>query len=57
MCCCILHSSKVLSHREAKARIEHWTKRFEAEAWLKKKVDELSKGMQQKVQFISVAIA
>jgi ABC-2 type transport system ATP-binding protein len=47
---------KGLSHREAKARIEHWTKRFEAEAWLKKKVDELSKGMQQKVQFISVVL-
>ena len=47
---------KGLSRAEAKARIEHWAKRFEAEAWLKKKVDELSKGMQQKVQFMSVLL-
>jgi ABC-2 type transport system ATP-binding protein len=47
---------KGLSRAEAKARIEHWAKRFEAEAWLKKKVDELSKGMQHKVQFMSVLL-
>ncbi len=47
---------KGLSSAEAKARIAHWAKRFEAEAWLKKKVDELSKGMQQKVQFMSVLL-
>ncbi len=47
---------KGLSRAEAKARIAHWAKRFEAEAWLKKKVDELSKGMQQKVQFMSVLL-
>ncbi len=47
---------KGLSSAQAKARIAHWAKRFEAEAWLKKKVDELSKGMQQKVQFMSVLL-
>ncbi len=47
---------KGLSRAQAKARIAHWAKRFEAEAWLKKKVDELSKGMQQKVQFMSVLL-
>ncbi len=47
---------KGLSRAQAKARIAHWAKRFEVEAWLKKKVDELSKGMQQKVQFMSVLL-
>jgi ABC-2 type transport system ATP-binding protein len=47
---------KGLSRAEAKARMAHWAKRFEVEAWLKKKVDELSKGMQQKVQFMSVLL-
>lgn len=47
---------KGLTRAEAKARIEQWTTRFEVQTWLKKKVEELSKGMQQKVQFISVVL-
>ncbi len=47
---------KGLSRADAKTRIESWTKRFEADKWLKKKIEELSKGMQQKVQFISVVL-
>lgn len=47
---------KGLSRRAAKARVEHWAARFDMRTWLKKKVEELSKGMQQKVQFISVVL-
>ncbi|MBI3509043.1 MAG: ABC transporter ATP-binding protein [Bacteroidetes bacterium] len=43
---------KGLSKQEAKKRIEEWFERFEMKGWWKKKVEELSKGMQQKVQFI-----
>ena len=33
-----------------------WTKRLEIDAWVQKKVEELSKGMQQKIQFIAALI-
>ncbi|HLK54526.1 MAG TPA: DUF4162 domain-containing protein, partial [Candidatus Angelobacter sp.] len=33
-----------------------WTKRLQIDAWLQKKVEELSKGMQQKIQFIAALI-
>jgi len=39
--------------KEAKNRAETWLKRFELSNYGNRKVDELSKGMQQKVQFIS----
>lgn len=45
-----------LSTSEAKKRSLHWLKRFEAEDWVGKKVQELSKGMQQKIQFIGTII-
>ncbi len=38
---------------EARKRAEGWLKKFELSAYGNRKVDELSKGMQQKVQFIS----
>lgn len=43
---------KGLSKKEAKKRVQEWFERFEMQGWWKKKVEELSKGMQQKVQFI-----
>lgn len=43
---------KGLSKKEANIRIKDWFERFGMEDWWKKKVEELSKGMQQKVQFI-----
>jgi len=45
-----------LSPAEAKKRSINWLKRFEAEDWAGKKVQELSKGMQQKVQFIGTIL-
>ncbi len=43
---------KGLSRREAVARLKQWFIKFGIEAWWDKKVEELSKGMAQKVQFI-----
>jgi len=43
---------KGLSKKEAKRRVTEWFDRFGMSGWWKKKVEELSKGMQQKVQFI-----
>jgi ABC-2 type transport system ATP-binding protein len=36
----------------AKKTIHEWLEKFEATTWKKKKIEELSKGMQQKIQFI-----
>ena len=43
---------KGLSHAEAKQRLEMWFEKFQIMPWWNKKLEELSKGMQQKVQFI-----
>jgi ABC-2 type transport system ATP-binding protein len=43
---------KGLSRAEAMKRLKYWFEKFEIQGWWKKKVEELSKGMQQKVQFI-----
>jgi ABC-2 type transport system ATP-binding protein len=47
---------KGLSKAEAKKRILFWFEKFEMQSWWKKKIEELSKGMQQKVQFIVTVI-
>ncbi|MCF8370394.1 MAG: ATP-binding cassette domain-containing protein [Bacteroidales bacterium] len=43
---------KGLSKQDALKRLKYWFEKFEIQAWWDKKVEELSKGMQQKVQFI-----
>ncbi len=43
---------KGLSKAEAKERLEYWFKRLKIEDWWGKKIQELSKGMAQKVQFV-----
>ena len=43
---------KGLSRQEAKRRLQEWFERFGISSWWNKKLEELSKGMQQKVQFI-----
>ena len=43
---------KGLSKSEAKKRLEGWFEKFDIMPWWNKKLEELSKGMQQKVQFI-----
>lgn len=43
---------KGLSRRDALKKLKFWFEKFGIEAWWDKKVEELSKGMAQKVQFI-----
>ena len=43
---------KGLKKADAKQKFQAWFKKFEIENWWDKKIEELSKGMQQKVQFI-----
>ncbi|MCB0832255.1 MAG: ATP-binding cassette domain-containing protein [Bacteroidetes bacterium] len=45
-----------LAYGEAKKRVHAWFERFDIESWWNKKVEELSKGMQQKVQFIATVV-
>lgn len=47
---------KGLSKSEAQKRLKFWFEKFEIQPWWNKKVEELSKGMQQKVQFIVTVI-
>jgi ABC-2 type transport system ATP-binding protein len=47
---------KGLTRNEALIRLKDWIERFGMQDWWKKKVEELSKGMQQKVQFISTVL-
>lgn len=47
---------KGLDYFEAKKRLSHWFEKFEIMPWWNKKVEELSKGMQQKVQFVITVI-
>ena len=47
---------KGLSHHEAQKRLKFWFEKFEIKGWWNRKVEELSKGMQQKVQFLVTII-
>ncbi|MCB0515054.1 MAG: ATP-binding cassette domain-containing protein [Chitinophagales bacterium] len=47
---------KNLSTKEARQRIGEWYEKFDIASWDKKKIEELSKGMQQKIQFIATVL-
>ena len=47
---------KGLETAEAKKKILYWLKKFEITDWWNKKIEELSKGMQQKIQFIATVV-
>ena len=47
---------KGMSYREAQDELKKWFVRFGIESWWNKKVEELSKGMAQKVQFITTVV-
>ena len=47
---------KGMSAREAAVELKNWFVRFEIQDWWNKKVEELSKGMAQKVQFITTVV-
>ena len=50
--CLYLAQLKGLSKKDAQKKLKMWFEKFEMADWWKKKVEELSKGMQQKVQFV-----
>ncbi|MFK7048924.1 MULTISPECIES: ABC transporter ATP-binding protein [Flavobacterium] len=43
---------KGMPHAEAKKQLKYWFEKFGIEGWWNKKIQELSKGMAQKIQFI-----
>ena len=47
---------KGLSKQQAKERLGYWFEKLQMNDWWKKKIEDLSKGMQQKVQFISTVL-
>lgn len=51
-----LSQLKGLSKHESLKRAKYWFEKMEIQSWWTKKVEELSKGMQQKVQFIATVI-
>ena len=51
-----LSELKGIRGQEARNRIDFWLNRFDLSGWKLKKVEELSRGMQQKIQFIATVI-
>jgi ABC-2 type transport system ATP-binding protein len=47
---------KGMSRHDALHKLKFWFEKFEIQAWWNKKIEELSKGMQQKVQFIITVV-
>ncbi|MDF9830733.1 ABC transporter ATP-binding protein [Parabacteroides sp. PF5-6] len=47
---------KGLPYMTARERLIHWFEKFDIMPWWNKKVEELSKGMQQKIQFVATVI-
>ena len=47
---------KGLKKTDAKEKLKFWFEKFEMMGWWNKKVEELSKGMQQKVQFVATIL-
>jgi ABC-2 type transport system ATP-binding protein len=50
--CLYLAQMKGMSKADAKAQLEYWFERLEIQGWWNKKIQELSKGMAQKIQFV-----
>jgi ABC-2 type transport system ATP-binding protein len=47
---------KGLSHSDAQQKASFWLRQLDSESWANKKIQELSKGMQQKIQFITTIL-
>ncbi|MGL1888158.1 MAG: ABC transporter ATP-binding protein [Reichenbachiella sp.] len=47
---------KGMSKSDAVASIKSWLKKFEITSWINKNIEDLSKGMQQKIQFIATVM-
>lgn len=54
--CLYLAQLKGLPKAEAKRRLHMWFERFDIMAWWDKKVEDLSKGMAQKIQFVTTVL-
>ena len=54
--CIYLAQLKGLSKQEAVKRLTYWFERFDIMAWWNKTIEDLSKGMAQKVQFITTIL-
>lgn len=50
--CLYLAQMKGLSKAEAKKQLDYWFDRLDITGWWNKKIEELSKGMAQKIQFV-----
>jgi len=50
--CLYLAQLKGLTKQEAKKELDYWFERLEIQGWWNKKINELSKGMAQKIQFV-----
>jgi len=50
--CLYLAQMKGLSKSEAKKQLDYWFEKLEIQGWWNKKIQELSKGMAQKIQFV-----
>ena len=47
---------KGLSRKEATERVRGWFEKFQMDSWWNKKVEDLSKGMSQKLQFVTTVL-
>jgi ABC-2 type transport system ATP-binding protein len=52
----LLGELRGLSSAESQRRAQQWCERLKISEWMQKKVEELSKGMQQKIQFIAALL-
>lgn len=50
--CLYLAQMKGLSKKEAKIQLDYWFDKLDIKGWWNKKIEELSKGMAQKIQFV-----
>ena len=50
--CLYLAQLKGLSKKEAKIQLDYWFEKLDIKGWWNKKIQELSKGMAQKIQFV-----
>ena len=50
--CLYLAQMKGLSKSEAKKQLDYWFDKLDIQGWWNKKIEELSKGMAQKIQFV-----
>jgi len=53
----LTYYAKLKGFYDCQGEIDKWLKRLDAESWSNKRIDSLSKGMAQKVQFITSVIA